>query len=247
MAKNDAILIDGIIDDRVEQGLPSSKRDECFEFLAFEQILKDEDLSFDEIMSGVVDGRQDGGIDAFYIFINGHLLDDIKDFVWPKSSVVLKLVIVTCKSHETFKQAILDALIATITEFFDFSILNNELSGGYNKQLLDQRDKFIYCYRKVSPKLTNFSVEIYYASRGNESEIGQEVLLRSKQVEKIFENNFSVANVKFNFFGASELNKYYRKVKNYTLELPFKDILSSGERYVILTKLSDYYKFITEN
>lgn len=39
----------------------------------------------------------------------------------------------------------------------------------------------------------------------------------------------------------------YRKVKNYTLELPFKDILSSGERYVILTKLDDYYKFITEN
>ena len=42
------------------------------EFLALEQILKDEDLSFDEIMSGLVDGRQDGGIDGFYIFINGH-------------------------------------------------------------------------------------------------------------------------------------------------------------------------------
>ena len=49
MAKNDAILMDGIIDDRVEQCIPSNKRDECFEFLALEQILKDEDLSFDEI------------------------------------------------------------------------------------------------------------------------------------------------------------------------------------------------------
>lgn len=42
MAKNDAILMDGIIDDRVEQCIPSNKRDECFEFLALEQILKDE-------------------------------------------------------------------------------------------------------------------------------------------------------------------------------------------------------------
>ncbi|MDC5032736.1 hypothetical protein NRA02_12235, partial [Acinetobacter baumannii] len=107
MAKNDAILMDGIIDDRVEQCIPSNKRDECFEFLALEQILKDEDLSFEEIMSGLVDGRQDGGIDGFYIFINGHLIDDLKDFIWPKSSVELKLVLVTCKHHETFKQATL--------------------------------------------------------------------------------------------------------------------------------------------
>ncbi|EOH6036775.1 AIPR protein [Acinetobacter baumannii] len=247
MAKNDAILMDGIIDDRVEQCIPSNKRDECFEFLALEQILKDEDLSFEEIMSGLVDGRQDGGIDGFYIFINGHLIDDLKDFIWPKSSVELKLVLVTCKHHETFKQATLDALIATITEFFDFTIFNDELSGAYNKHLLDMREKFITCYRKVSPKLNSFSIEICYASRGNICEIGEEVLLRSKQIEKILERNFSVANIIFKFLGANELINLYRKVKNYTLELPFKDILSSGERYVILTKLSDYYRFITEN
>ncbi|WP_336931068.1 AIPR family protein [Acinetobacter tandoii] len=247
MAKNDAILMDGIIDDRVEQCIPSNKRDECFEFLALEQILKDEDLSFDEITSGLVDGRQDGGIDGFYIFINGHLIDDLKDFVWPKSSVELKLVLVTCKHHDTFKQATLDALIATITEFFDFTIHNDDLSGAYNRPLLEMRDKFIICYRKVSPKLNNFSIDVCYASRGDSNEIGDEVLFRSKQIEKILERNFSVANTNFKFIGANELIQLYRKVKNYTLELPFKDILSSGERYVILTKLDDYYKFITEN
>ena len=109
------------------------------------------------------------------------------------------------------------------------------------------REKFITCYRKVSPKLNSFSIEICYASRGNVSEVGEEVLLRSKQIEKILERNFSVAVTVFKFLGANELINLYRKVKNYTLELPFKDILSSGERYVILTKLSDYYRFITEN
>lgn len=247
MAKNDAILMDGIIDDRVEQSIPSNKRDECFEFLALEQILKDEDLSFDEIMSGLVDGRQDGGIDGFYIFINGHLIDDLKDFVWPKSSVELRLVLVTCKHHETFKQATLDALIATITEFFDFTISNEGLSGAYNKHLLDMREKFITCYRKVSPKLNSFSIDVFYASRGDIEAIGEEVLLRSKQIKKILERNFSVAITEFSFLGANELINLFRKIKNYTLELPFKDILSSGERYVILTKLNDYYKFITEN
>lgn len=74
MAKNDKILIDGIIDERVENKIPSDKRDEVFEYFAFEQILKDYDLSHEELISGSVDGRNDGGIDGFYIFLNSATL-----------------------------------------------------------------------------------------------------------------------------------------------------------------------------
>ena len=45
MAKNDALLLDEIIDDRIEHNVPSNRRDEAFEYLAFEQILKNFDLS----------------------------------------------------------------------------------------------------------------------------------------------------------------------------------------------------------
>lgn len=83
MAKNDKLLIDGIIDERVEQLLPSSKRDEAFEFFVFEQLLKDYDLSIDELKHGNIDGRNDGGIDGFFIFINGHYLSDPQSFKWP--------------------------------------------------------------------------------------------------------------------------------------------------------------------
>jgi hypothetical protein len=48
MAKNDKILIDGIIDDRIESKIPSDKRDEVFEYFVFEQLLKDYDLSKEE-------------------------------------------------------------------------------------------------------------------------------------------------------------------------------------------------------
>lgn len=65
MAKNDTILIDGILDDRVAQLLPSDRRDEAFEYFAFEQILRDSDLSQEEILAGSVDGRDDGGLMAF--------------------------------------------------------------------------------------------------------------------------------------------------------------------------------------
>lgn len=247
MAKNDAILIDGIIDDRIEQGIPSSKRDECFEFLAFEQILKDEDLSIDEIQSGIVDGKADGGIDGFFIFVNGHLLQDVDDFLWPKSFVEVKIIIVTCKHHDTFKKATIDSLIATFTEFFDFTNSNDGLKGSYNEALLAIRDNLIYSIKKVSARLKKLTIEVYYSSRGDTSQIGEEVVARAEQVEIILKDYFSYGEVKFNFMGSMELLNLYRKIKNYTLELPFKEALTSGERYVILVKLQDYFNFISEN
>lgn len=115
MAKNDKILIDGIIDDRVEIKLPSTKRDEVFEYLAFEQILKDYDLSKEEIEHGSVDGRNDGGIDGFFILVNGHPLVDPESFSWPRAGSQLEVWIITCKLHDTFKQAPLDNLVASLS------------------------------------------------------------------------------------------------------------------------------------
>lgn len=76
--KNDLILIDSIIEERVSENLPSNRKDEVFEFLSYEQVLKEYDLSADDIKSGSVDGRNDGGIDAIYILVNGHLISDVK-------------------------------------------------------------------------------------------------------------------------------------------------------------------------
>ena len=70
MAKNDLILIDSIIEERVSLKLPSEKKDEVFEFLVYEQVLKEYDLSVDDIKAGSVDGRNDGGIDAIYVLVN---------------------------------------------------------------------------------------------------------------------------------------------------------------------------------
>ena len=246
MAKNDKILIDGIIDDRLELKIPSDKRDEVFEFFVFEQLLKNYDLSKDEINFGIVDGRNDGGIDGFYIFINGHLLTDTEKFIWPKSGSILEIWIITCKHHDTFKQAPLDNLVASISELFDLSIENENLKGDYSEELLNQRDNFKIAYRKTSSKLTSFKLSFYYASRGNTEEIGESIISRAKQLEQVSTDCFGNCSSSFYFYGSTELIELFRKKPNFTLELPFSDYLSSGETYILLAKLKDYYQFITD-
>ena len=246
MAKNDLLLLDGIIDDRVAMRLPSEKRDEAFEYLVFEQVMKDFDLSMEELLSGAIDGRQDGGIDAFFIVVNGHLLQDPESFMWPRTGSDLRLILITSKHHDTFKQATLDALIATLTEILDFAIDESQLTGAYSLPLLRMRSNLMYAYRKLSPRLSSFSANVYYTSRGDTSKIGEEVSSRAIQINSLIGEYFGSCKAQFAFLGATELVDLHRKIPSYKLELPFVDALSKGERYVVLVRLSDYFTFISE-
>ncbi len=247
MAKNDKVLLDGIIDDRVEMKLPSTRRDEVFEYLAFEQILKDADLSREEIESGSVDGRNDGGIDGFFILVNGILLADPESFVWPRTGSELEVWVITCKHHDTFLQAPLDNLAASLTELLDFGLNNEELKGDYSEQIIRRRENLKLAYRKLSPRMSKFSITFSYASRGDTADIGESVISRSDQIKSIAKDSFGNCESSFNFYGSTELVELHRKTPNFSLELPFSEVLSKGERYVLLAQLKDYYRFISDN
>lgn len=246
MANNDKILVDGIIDERLIKCIPSDRRDEIFEFLANEQILKDFALSSDDILGGIVDGRNDGGIDAIYVIVNGHLVNDVEAFVWPRSGCELNIVFVTCKHHDTFKLAPVDSLVASISELIDFSLPNDSLSADYNSDVLDARSRLLNTYRKTSPRLQEFSFEIFYASRGDTKDIGENIESRSSQLIEIVKRNFSNVEAKFIFFGSTEIIESYRKSQIYSYDLKFQQVMSKNETYLLLVKLKDYCDFVSD-
>ena len=50
--------------------------DDCFELFCAANVLKDYELSYDEVSDGIVDGTNDGGIDAAYVFVNGQIVEE---------------------------------------------------------------------------------------------------------------------------------------------------------------------------
>ena len=102
MAKNDLVLLDSIIDEYIQNKRPSENCGEVFEFFATEQILKNYAFSEQQILSGSVDGRNDGGIDEFFVLVNGHLAEGIPEEFWPKSNSELEVYIITCKHDDSF-------------------------------------------------------------------------------------------------------------------------------------------------
>ncbi len=247
MATNDALLIDGVIDDLLEAS-GSRDRGKTFEFFSLSQVLKEWDLDVDELDSGWTDGRQDGGIDGFYVLINGHCIRDIEGFLWPKGSAEIVVHIVTCKHADKFLQAPLDALVASLTELLNFSIDDQDLKGAYSAALLKCRARLLVSYRKLAPRLTNFKVICSYVSRGSvEAGIGIEVRSRAEQIVGIAKDCFNDAEVEFDFVGSSELIGLHRRRPNFSLDLPYVSSLNSaGSNYVLLVGLRDYFGFSSD-
>lgn len=246
MAKNDLILIDSIIEKRVADKFPSEKKDEVFEYLAYEQVLKEYDLSIDEIKAGSVDGRNDGGIDAIFILVNGHLITDIKSALYPKANASLEVFFFTCKHKDSFKQDPINSIFTSLEELLDFSKKNADLDGEYNEDVFEKRDIFISSYKKVATIIEKFSIRVIFACRGDSvNELGENVEARGKQIETLCREYFSGCESNFEFWGSEKLLAAYRKKADYSLTLDVKECLTHGKQMVVLTNLSDYFNFIT--
>lgn len=248
MAKNDVVLLDGIVEERVAEQHPSAQPDEVFEFLAFEQILKDYDLSKEELEAGWVDGPNDGGIDGFFTFVNGHLLTDGESFVWPRKNASIDVNVLTCKHHDTFKQAPINSIFATAQELFDFGRDPSAIAGRYSPDLLRARGLLQLAYRRLSSILPTVRLKFSYVSRGDTHDIGENVRTRAEQLTEQVAALFSSCEVTFDFVGAAELLQLYRRMQSFSLELPFVECLCGRtDGYVLLARLDHYCRFVTDD
>ena len=109
MAMNDLILLDKIIEDLHSESIKKPSIGAFFERFCNEQILKNYDLSLEQIEDGITDGSNDGGIDAIYIFANGGLLKDIDDLEFLKKESSIEMFVITSKHDDSFEQATINS------------------------------------------------------------------------------------------------------------------------------------------
>ena len=245
MAQNDIILLNGIIKEEMQR--TNKNCGIAFERIAIEQILKDYDISQEQLDSGGIDGRDDGGIDGFYFMINGHLIEEYEQEEYlPKTNTELKLYLITCKHEDSFKQQVINSLIATVQEIFNFRLDEQDLVGSYNADLLKKRNMFKFFYEKIAYSLEKFEIEIIYATRGDTNEVAENITSRANQVENTLKRLFSNCNAKFSFIGSQELLEAYRKRPKLSSDLKFVEMISQENSYLLICNLKDYYNFITD-
>lgn len=70
LTTNNQKLIDECIRLDLSENDNFTQVNEYFEFFASSMVLKDYDLSDDDIFNGITGKGNDGGIDGFYLFVN---------------------------------------------------------------------------------------------------------------------------------------------------------------------------------
>src|SRR6185369_12664647 len=246
MAKNDRLLLDQIISEVAkDNGFESGP---AFQFFGISQVLKDFDLAPDEISLGIVDGRDDGGIDAWYTFLNGDLVFDETEIIPNRGPNKIEVFIFTAKHQDSFKQEPVVHLYATAPDLFDLSKEDSELQDRYNDALLANRNAFKNALVKTARGTATLTFRFIYLSRGESTAVGESIVARSNALLSECDKLFSDSTASFEYLGATELLAASRKLKDFSSVLRFEEgpVSRSGTNYVVLAKLSDYVRFVSD-
>jgi hypothetical protein len=244
MAKNDIILLDSIIKSE-QTKFWSYDLSEVFEIFCFDQVLKDYDISFEDIESGWVDWWNDQWIDGIYVFIDQSIVLE-KPNGNIRNNPNIELIIITCKHADTFRQEPVNNLLSISSEFLDISKSNDQLRADYNDDVLRIRELFIDTYLELLTKNPTLTIKYKYCCRAWNNQIPENIKSKSDLLIEQTSNFFSDSHTEFEYVSSEQLLELYRKKKTYSLRLKFVEQAVSKEGYVILVKLSDFYSFITD-
>jgi hypothetical protein len=247
MTTNDRIILDEVLKQRHIEVDPQATPSELFELFTAEQVLKDFDLSYDEIEPGLVGDGGDGGIDAIYLFVNGELVQEDPDYGHLKKNVSLDLMILQSKTAAGFQETPIERFLTVSEDIFDLSKDPTTFESVYNEPLMDAIRRFRDVHQQLAARFPTLRVSYYYASKGATPDASVK-----RKVEKLGDavtRHFPSAEFGFEFLGASELLALARRVPQttYPLTLAENPISSGGQvAFVCLVTLRDFFRFITD-
>lgn len=246
MSENDRIVLKAVLAEQKTAKAPELSDNAYFEIFAAEQILKDFDLSYDEIQSGQLGGGGDGGIDSMYTFVNGNLLEEDTDISNLGREIQIELFIIQSKIETGFGEDIIRKFDTTVNDLFDLSNNLDQFTTVYNENLRRLATIFRDTYTLSAARLPSLVANFRYVTVGDD--VHPNVRRLVSQLKRTFQKLFSSATFSFEFIGAANLLTLTRQLPmaSFNLILAENPISSGKESFICLVNLADFYGFISE-
>lgn len=245
MADNSQQLLDDVLRQQRDSLSPTMSDQDYFEVFCAEQILKDFDLTYDELQAGIVDGAYDGGIDSAYAFVNGEIICEDFDVTPFKKDARIELHIIQSKTSGGYGEDPINRLISTTRNLLKLDANYDSLTQ-YNTALKTVIDNFRQTYRKLASKFPTFSLHYYYASKKADTAIPSNVQLKADELKTVARELFSDADITVEFLGARRLLELARRRPKTTYGLKVSKNISDVDGYVVLCALNEYAKFLKD-
>lgn len=247
MSGNDKIILKQYIEEQRKALAPSETEADFFEFFVASQILKDYDLTDEEVESGIVGSGGDGGMDSIHVFANGELIYEDTDLTHFKKGTAIEVIITQAKTGDTFDEQAMNKLAAATNDLFNLQKDMSEFQSVYNEGLREAVGIFRRLYLGIAGKFPTLNFRYVYATCGDKKTVHQNVERKTKDVFASVSNHFSHASAEFEFMGATELLEAARKQAATTHDLGIKESFSVEDGYTALVPLTSFKKFITDD
>lgn len=239
-------ILSEILKQQQSELAPSYSADAFFNLFTSEQILKDFELSYEEIESGIIEGSGDGGIDSIYTFLNGELLEEDSDYTNLKKDIVIDLFIIQSKNTIGFGEEAIHKFIASANDLLNLAKDLSGLKTTYKEELLKKIELFRNANLKLASRFPRLNINYFYCSLGDQPHPNVE--RKVPHLEQTISSFYSDYNFTFAFIGSEKLLKLARKqpIKSKSVVVE-ETIPTSDGGYISLDNLKSYFDFITDN
>lgn len=244
---NDQIILAQIIEKKCAESDDALSVAEYFEIYSASEILKDHDLTYDDISYGIVGNGGDGGIDSIYTFLNGELIKEDTEINASQKKNHIELIIIQSKTSSSFKENAIFKFRESAQDLFNLANNLDEYSSRYNEGLIDKVKLFREAYTKLATSFPKLEIHYFYTTQGDEVHPNVE-----GKVQKLHEDigkMFGGADFSFDFVGASKLLEMTRSIPSTSRVLSVSEspIGTDAGSYLCLVTLSKYFEFISDS
>ena len=176
---------------------PKLAVDQAFELYAVEQVLKDDDLSDEELEFGLLGGTDDGGVDGMYFFVNRVLMQDETDV--PDPALTAELKIVQAKNKDGFGEDAIVKLSEFTRDLLDYSKPVEQFSY-YSATVRDAIQNFREKYHAILASSHTLKVTFIYVTKSDAAP-HPKVIKRSEGLKDLVKTQLSSADVAVEFWG----------------------------------------------
>ena len=244
---NDQIILEQIIKERSAEYGEQLSFSDYFEIYTASEILKDYDLSYEDISSGMVGNGGDGGIDSIFTFVNGELLKEDTEINSNQKKNHIELAVIQSKTTHSFNEDAITKFRESAQDLFNLANDPDDFSSRYNSDLIDCVKLFRNSYSKLARSFPKVQIRYFYATQGGEVHPNVSGKIPKLQVDIL--KMFSGAEFSFDFIGATNLLEMMRSTPatSRVLEVSESPIGTTAGSYLCLVSLSKYFEFISDS
>ncbi|MEU5994246.1 AIPR family protein [Spirillospora sp. NPDC047418] len=246
---NDQRLLDRILEDQRSHLAPSQTPEDFFNYFSASIALQDLDLDIDELRDGIVDGTHDCGIDGIWVLVDDRYVSADVDRHTNLHAKKIELVILQAKTSSGFQETTFEKLHFHLPVLLDMGRDVVDLAPTTNAKLLERTGRFLHILEALASSFPDVYVRVIYATRSAEAPHPNVRAKGNRLIQELVKVS-SGTRCDIEYLGAAELRELSGRGATVISELVFTETpmaTSLGEGYVCLSRLDEYYKFITSD